>query len=67
MKVLNNGETIDLKDTLENGVKEQDFFPKNINLEDTIEFKAEDFSNDIDMSRIELENTLNLGGNKDDK
>ena len=62
MKVLCNGNEIELNDKLETGTRNHDIFPVNINLEDTIEFKPEDFVNDIDMSRIEIEKTIDLGG-----
>jgi len=62
MKVLSNGNEIELNDKLESGTRNHDIFPVNINLEDTIEFKPEDFVNDIDMSRIEIEKTIDLGG-----
>lgn len=40
-----------------------DIFLKNIDLENTIEFNCNDFDNkEIDIDKIELENTLNLGG-----
>ena len=62
MKVLCNGNEIEINDKLESGTRNHDIFPVNINLEDTIEFKPEDFVNDIDMSRIEIEKTIDLGG-----
>jgi hypothetical protein len=62
MKVLSNGNEIEINDKLESGTRNHDIFPVNINLEDTIEFKPEDFVNDVDMSRIEIEKTIDLGG-----
>ena len=62
MTVLCNGNEIEINDKLESGTRNHDIFPVNINLEDTIEFKPEDFVNDIDMSRIEIEKTIDLGG-----
>ena len=38
MKVLYNGETIELKDKLTEGATSYDIFSDSINLEDTIEF-----------------------------
>ena len=62
MKVLCNGEEIELKEKLESDTRNHDIFPVNINLENTIESKPEDFVNDIDMSKIEIEKTIELKG-----
>lgn len=62
MKVLCNGEEIEIKDKLDSDTRNHDIFPVNINLENTIEFKPEDFVNDIDMSKIEVEHTIDLKG-----
>lgn len=62
MKVLCNGEEIELNEKLESDTRNHDIFPVNINLENTIEFKPEDFVNDIDMSKIEIDKTIDLKG-----
>lgn len=64
MKVLCNGEEIELNEKLESDTRDHDIFPVNINLEKTIEFKPEDFVNDIDMSKIEIDKTIDLKGAK---
>ncbi len=63
MKVMYKGDEIELQDINTN---DQDIFPININLDDTIEFKKDDFKNDIDLSKIELEKTIDLGGNSNE-
>lgn len=46
-------------------IENSDKFEKNIDLEDTIEFNYEVFNdNKIDIVNVELEDTLNLGGNE---
>ena len=61
MKVLYNSETIELKDNLKDGATNYDVFSDSVNLEDTIEFNPDDFLNQIDLARINLENTIKLG------
>lgn len=59
MKVMYKGNEIELQDT---DSKEQDIFPIDINLEDTIEFNKDNLEAKIDISKIELEKTIDLGG-----
>lgn len=63
MKVLYKGEEIDLIDTIDNNIKYHDLF-KDINEnEDTIELQPEELNNKNNLSKIELEKTIELGGN----
>ena len=57
MKVMYKGNEIELQDT---NSKEQDIFPIDINLEDTIEFNKDNLETKIDISKIELEKTIQL-------
>ena len=61
MKVLYNGESIEIKDKLEDGATTYDVFPDNVNLEDTIEFDPNIFFDTINMSKMSLEKTIKLG------
>lgn len=63
MKVLYKCEEIDLIDTIDNNIKYHDLF-KDINEnEDTIELQPEELNNKNNLSKIELEKTIELGGN----
>lgn len=64
MKVKYNGETIDIKDKLKDGSTSYDIFSDNINLEDTIEFDSNSFSEKINISNIDK--TINLGDDKNE-
>ena len=61
MKVLYNGESIDIKDKLEDGATTYDIFSDNVNLEDTIEFDPNIFCDTINISNMGIEKTINLG------
>ena len=64
MKVKYNGETKDIKDKLKDGSTSYDIFSDNINLEDTIEFDSNSFSEKINISNIDK--TINLGDDKNE-
>ena len=61
MKVLYNGETIELKDKLTEGATSYDIFSDSINLEDTIEFDPNLFFEKTNINFNNLEKTINLG------
>lgn len=66
MQVIYKGEIIELQDTINQGIKNQDIFKDNINLEDTIELNHSDFENKNDLSKIELEETIEIGVGKNE-
>ena len=66
MKVIYNGDTIELKDKYIEGSDNYDIFPDSINLEDTIEFDPSLIFEQLDLSRINLEKTIDLGDDKDE-
>ena len=61
MKVLYNGETIELKDKLTEGATSYDIFSDSINLEDTIEFDPNEFFEAKKLSFNNIEKTIDLG------
>lgn len=61
MKVLYNGETIELKDKLTEGATSYDIFSDSINLEDTIEFDPNTIFESKDISFNNLEKTIKIG------
>lgn len=66
MQVIYKGEIIELQDTIDQGIKNQDIFKEDINLEDTIELNQKDFENNNDLSKIELEKTIEIGVDKNE-
>lgn len=66
MQVIYKGEIIELQDTIDQGIKNQDIFKDDINLEDTIELNHKDFENNNDLSKIELEKTIEIGVDKNE-
>jgi len=61
MKILYNGEQIELKDKLTEGATSYDIFSDSINLEDTIEFDPNLFFEKTNLNFNNLEKTINLG------
>ena len=61
MKVLYNGDTIELKDNYENGSYGYDSFHDSINFEDTIEFDPNQIFEQLKISEINNEKTIDLG------
>ena len=61
MKVLYNGESIEINDKLKDGATSYDIFSDNINLEETIEFDPNVFFDAINVAKISLEKTIDLG------
>lgn len=45
-----------------NNIKEHDIFSSNVNIEDTIEFNPDEIEDNINISKLELEKTIDLGG-----
>ena len=66
MQVIYKGEIIELQDTIDQGIKNQDIFKDDINLEDTVELNQKDFENNNDLSKIELEKTIEIGVDKNE-
>ena len=62
MRVIYNNDEFELVDNVDSNIKKHDIFESNINVEDTIEFKPEEFEEKADISRLELEKTIDLGG-----
>lgn len=61
MKVLYNGETIELKDKLTEGATSYDIFSDSINLDDTIEFDPNTFFEVKKISFSDLDKTIKVG------
>ena len=61
MKVLYNGETIELKDKLTEGATSYDIFSDSINLDDTIEFDPNSFFEVKKISFNDLDKTIKVG------
>ena len=66
MKVIYNGDTIELKDKYLDGSDNYDVFPDSINLEDTIEFDPNQIFEQLNLSKINLEKTIDLGDDKNE-
>lgn len=60
MKVLYNGEEIELNETNNSNIRKFDLFNDETINEDTIELQPEDLQNNNDISKIELEKTIEL-------
>lgn len=61
MQVIYKGDILELSDNIDQNIKKQDIFKENINLEDTMELNPNDLKDNNDLSKIELENTIDLG------
>ncbi len=66
MQVIYKGEILELSDNLDQNIKKQDIFDENINLEETIELNPNDLKNKNDLSKIELDKTIDLGVDKNE-
>ena len=66
MQVIYKGDILELSDDLDQNIKKQDIFNENNNLEDTIELNLSELKNNNDLSKIELEKTIDLGVDKNE-